>query len=397
MENSKKLTDKIGTRLKKTLPESWEKAVFHRENESSKWSASYFFKEAEIGKTIEVPLPLNEEFQIDLGRFKIIESPPRDIIFFGNGTYQLHVPKPDIDPLNIGEIQAKIDELRKTDLETTDIDDLINGINTCFRGYRIQVPRIKKGLKLYRGVKCKNKSQIMHQLTYPPAGKIIRYHRAGRPGQPLFYCSSTWQAPFYEIRVNKEDRLALSTWITKAPLLVNHTGYDSEVLKALGSSRKSTTLVNADDQEKYSQVDVLISRFLSEEFARNVLKGQEYLYKLSIAIAEYHFKSDKFNGLLYPALAMWGNADNLALKTSFVDKNLELQKVEYVYVDEVADNLTYKLRVLDFANSFTKDGHIEWKGRHPQWVVRQGESLRVSVENGRWVARNTQGDIIEPE
>ena len=76
MEDSKKLINKIGTRLKKTLPESWEKAMFHRENESSEWSASYFFKEAEIGKTIEMPLPLNEEFQIDLGRLKMIERPP---------------------------------------------------------------------------------------------------------------------------------------------------------------------------------------------------------------------------------------------------------------------------------------------------------------------------------
>ena len=80
---------------------------------------------------------------------------------------------------------------------------------------------------------------------------------------------------------------------------------------------------------------------------------------------------------------MWGNADNLALKTSFVDKNLKLQKVEYIHVDEVTDNSIYKLRVLDFANSFKKDGHIEWKGRQLQWIVRQDEPLHVFAENGR--------------
>ncbi len=397
MENNKKLDNRIVSRLKKTLPEHWEKAVFHRENENSEWSASYFFKETESGRTIEVPLPLDEEFQINLGRLLIISRPPCDVVFFSNGKYQLSASKTDIKPLSICEIQVKIDELRKTDLKTADIDDLIHSLNICFRGYKKEIPIIRKGMKLYRGVKWDDKPQKLCKLTYPPKDGINKYHRAGRPGQPIFYCSSSWQAPFYEKGVKSGDRLALSTWITTAPLIVNHAGYDAEVLKDLGSSRDSTSLGNADDQEEYSQVNIVLDRFLSKEFARNVPEGQEYLYKLSIAIAESHFKSDKFDGLLYPALAMRGNADNLALKPRFVDRHMKPQKVEYVHVDEVADNLQYKVRVLDFANSFTKDGHIEWKGRHPQWVVRQGESLRVSVENERWVARNTQGDIVEPE
>lgn len=107
---------------------------------------------------------------------------------------------------------------------------------------------------------------------------------------------------------------------------------------------------------------------------------------------------NKFAGILYPALAMKGNSDNLALLPDFVDKYLELKKVEYIRIDDVIDNSIYKVTLLDFANTFASTGQIIWKGRLPQWKISEhGESLTVSVENGKWVARNAKGEIVEPE
>ena len=58
----------------------------------------------------------------------------------------------------------------------------------------------------------------------------------------------------------------------------------------------------------------------------------------------------------------------------------------------------FKVTILGFADTFEEDGDIQWKGRHPHWVMREkGQVLHLAVENGRWVARNVDGEIVEPE
>jgi len=95
---------------------------------------------------------------------------------------------------------------------------------------------------------------------------------------------------------------------------------------------------------------------------------------------------------------MKANTDNLVLKPEVVDKYLILKKVEYIFVEEVVENEKFKVKILDFANSFDTNGQIQWKGRRPQWVLREeGEMLNFSVENNQWVARNARGEIVEPE
>jgi len=104
-----------------------------------------------------------------------------------------------------------------------------------------------------------------------------------------------------------------------------------------------------------------------------------------------------FGGLLYPSMAMRANADNLALKPECVNENLSLRKVEYICVDETGDQ-GFKVTILDFADTFDEGGRIQWKGRHPHWVMREkGQILHLAVENGRWVARNEKGEVVDPE
>jgi hypothetical protein len=104
-----------------------------------------------------------------------------------------------------------------------------------------------------------------------------------------------------------------------------------------------------------------------------------------------------FDGLLYPALAMRGNADNLAIKPPAVDKKLAFKKADFFQIEDYSDN-SYKVTWLDFANSLSCEGKIEWKGRLPQWKLgKKGEMLMLKVENGMWVARNPNGEVVEPE
>lgn len=152
----------------------------------------------------------------------------------------------------------------------------------------------------------------------------------------------------------------------------------------------------------------VIHQFLAESFARKVEVNSEHEYKISIAISEklledIHIqekndsmpKDEKFGGIIYPTLSMSADADNIVLLPKFVDKYLELIFVEYYSVESAIPDIEYKIRLLDFANSFTKN-HVEWKGRPPEWTLPAGSLVSVAEEHGRFVVRNAQGQIILP-
>jgi len=192
------------------LPKNWEKVVFHLGRENLEWSAEYFVKEAENGKIIKANLPVDDEFRINLGN--LIETryckPPCDLIFFSNGKYKIEVP--NIKHYSMRDIELKIDELRRIDLKTADIDDLKRQLQ-FIRGYTVNAPIIPEGSKIYRGVIWEDKPQKVDKLSYPPKCKADKLHRAGRPGNPLFYCSSEWDAIFFELGVKTGDKLVIST------------------------------------------------------------------------------------------------------------------------------------------------------------------------------------------
>ena len=83
-------------------------------------------------------------------------------------------------------------------------------------------------------------------------------------------------------------------------------------------------------------------------------------YKLTIAIAEKLILDDMFGGLLYPTISMHGNADNYALKPSFVSDGLELVNVKYARVRTVE----CRGMNIDFLDTATAgpDGILLWDG-----------------------------------
>ena len=116
----------------------------------------------------------------------------------------------------------------------------------------------------------------------------------------------------------------------------------------------------------YDEMNRLISDFLAEVFTRRVPKGSEEMYKLSIAIADYLFKDDTLDGLLYPTVEMRANADNIALKTGYADKNLRFLKVEFARINAVHE-FSYDITVLDFATVLAPDGKLVWNAPFGYW------------------------------
>lgn len=70
----------------------------------------------------------------------------------------------------------------------------------------------------------------------------------------------------------------------------------------------------------------------------------------------------RFDGLLYPSLAMRGNSDNICLLPRFVDESFHFIAVDYVRVEEITPDGSYLLANIDHAAAAAPDGSIEWLG-----------------------------------
>lgn len=311
---------------------------------------------------------------------------------------------------SLPEIRNRIAQLKRI-RQTAEIDFLKTRLELLFRGYAISAPILMPDQMLYRGVPWGEKPSSATKLSYPPAKVITNFQRVNRPHQPMFYCSAARAAPFFELGLRSGECVAISKWRVTKKILVNHVGYRQGVFNRLRSNR-ATPDWKVEHPRVSSGTNKLVANFFASEFSCVVPQGQEYLYKISIAIAEKLYQGNlhmdsvgeefdgerRFGGILYPTLAMRANSDNVALLPEFADRYLRLESVEWVRVDSVSDdfNNQYQITMLDFASSFGEGGEIEWKGRPPQWTVPAGATFLAAVENGKWVVRNQKGEIVEP-
>ncbi len=138
--------------------------------------------------------------------------------------------------------------------------------------------------------------------------------------------------------------------------------------------------------------NVTVYNYLAKIFTRQIPKNKSYLYKLSIAIAN-KLCMPPLHGLMYPTVAMSGNADNIALLPSFVDHSLEFVAVEYIEVTRDGEKGSYK--ILDSATEISEDEKIQWTAKFLVWGGKLNE-VNVASGGDHWVVRDQRGKQIKP-
>lgn len=303
----------------------------------------------------------------------------------------------NIPELCVEDIEQTISKIDSADFEKLTIEDFEEYLTPLFRCYKVTVPRFERGLYLYRGRTCKQPKNIK-EITYPPAEIVKRYGRANSIGETFFYAATARAVPFFELNLKKGDYIALSRWKTTDKLLVNHIGFSKECREYLRSNRTLDEIYDfVKSTKSHGDLNSLVHDYLAYKFSKLVNSGEEHYYKLTIAISRKLFKSDIFSGLLYPTIAITGNADNILLKKDFVDTNLELKSVEYIEIKEARDR-KYDIQVVDSATKINEKGDLLWSGRGLQWQLKEkGQELLVKSEGGEWIAYDRNGNRIDPE
>ena len=115
--------------------------------------------------------------------------------------------------------------------------------------------------------------------------------------------------------------------------------------------------------ENFGDSNTLLHNYLASKFTPIVNKNEEWRYKLSIAIFNIFLTGDVIHGIMYPTIAMLGNADNVGLKPEYYLVNTEFISIEYAVITK-KEGMRYSWDIIDSATELDQSGNFIWSGRH---------------------------------
>jgi hypothetical protein len=290
-------------------------------------------------------------------------------------------------------------------IKKRDIDTLKRQLRVKLGGYTVATNPMTTDNVLFRGVKCAERPSKVARISYPPAHCVTENGRLNRAGVPIFYCSRAAPSVYFEIHAKKGDTIALSKWQVTEPIWMRNLGYHASALQRMGAPiAPRSRLVNAIPNE--TKFNERLRKALSLACTEDVHEGEEYRYKLSIAINELLFdgaqvvpsnhpkgpRDGRAAGTVYPAMKMRGVADNAAIWPEFVDKYLRLELVQWVLI-EAADEQrsSYTVKHLATSREFPS-GNLIWDETPMDPRLGRGS---IALENGEWISRNGFDEIYE--
>jgi hypothetical protein len=281
----------------------------------------------------------------------------------------MHSSQTDTRQTAAKEISQKIAAIQQLDLRKEAIDDLVPKMRELLSGTALRCLDFEPGLLLYRGTPCDQLPKRFADVSYPPPEKVTKDQRANRAGVPMFYCSATWHPPFFESHVKPGDEVIISRWRTQKPLRIAGFSYADSCADDPHSDREES-LHKA--LEYLPKAERSLAEFLIGCFTQPVGPGEEYKYRLSIALTEAFQLGEQFDGLLYPSAAMPSPSHNLALHPRCIDEQkLALQYVEHLSVNRV-ETETIDVCSLNFARGVAPGEKLEWLDRSGNWILREG-------------------------
>lgn len=275
-------------------------------------------------------------------------------------------------------VNRLVRSLRALNLRYTDFEYLKRMLPPLLHGYPISTNTTNVHDPLYRAVRWPQKPTKVNQLGCPPQ-ELVDLGRANAAGSPVFYASAGCHSTIMELAPNLNDRLAISKWRTKSNLTLICAGYTAGAFKGGDGFNRIESLPwvkqRAADPQSKKPGNQLIHEFISHEFTKKVQRSETWNYKISAAFSQLLLNARSFGvdgaptiesvGIAYPSSPNEGNADNVALKGEIAAEYLELVHVQYIEISQKSDGPQYSMIGLDFADSLSADGTIEWQNAYP--------------------------------
>lgn len=279
---------------------------------------------------------------------------------------------------NRRDVNRLVRSLRALNLRHTDFEYLKGMLAPLLHGYPLSTNTTNVHEPLYRSVPWPEKPTKINQLGCPPQ-ELVKLGRANAVRNSVFYASAGCHSTIMELAPNVNDRLAISKWRTKTSLSLICVGYTPDAFKGGEGFKRIESLPwvkqRASGHQYRKPGNQLIHEFVSHEFTKKVLRNETWNYKISAALSQSLLNAKSFGidgaptieiaGIAYPSSPNEGNADNVALKGQIATEYLEFVHVQYIEISRKTDGPQYSMFGLDFADSLSADGTIEWQNAFP--------------------------------
>lgn len=288
---------------------------------------------------------------------------------------------------SIEKTLSHINHLKSLNLNQFSIEELNEKIDDVFHMIPIGTSFIEKGTKIFRARKNKENEIFnnINQLGINNPKNVKEFGRANQPNEAILYCSSTVKLACGEVLQNIKPSIfnrkpvgqaTVSVWeVTKrlhlAPIFYSKVVTD--LRKDLEEYKEGNKkFLREKNILSYSTVEVsdLIMEFFCDEFSKAKIDYQDdYKYSVSYTnrikqansfIAPQHYDK-KFDGIVYPSVAMKYDGENFAL----FDENLK-DKIKFetafqtICLDFEPNTADFKSYFTYEVESFNEQGVIIW-------------------------------------
>lgn len=291
-------------------------------------------------------------------------------------------------------IKHRIRLLQRTNLKSERIERLKSKLTDLLRAYVVSPIEIRKGESIFRARKHREEEKqtdgadvclVNVNAIYPQAKYIKQLGRANRIGQCIYYFAADEGIALREVKPVVGDVISIleckpinDATPSLIPIRIHQMAKEHGARIASSFSEPGVRIKN-EFQNDASAIakHKMIEDFVVSEFSRVVDDGEEHLYKLTIAIAEFllSFEADLsdlgidlgvVDGLAYPSLASKQINANLALAPDAFHRIYRPIACKRVTIVELRNKTIKGFPVEGFAvaeraaKAVNDDGTIEW-------------------------------------
>ena len=200
--------------------------------------------------------------------------------------------------------------------------------------------------------------------------KNHKLDRCNDLGEKVFYVSTETDTVICELQLKKDDFFTNVDIFPKTPELnaivqvigINELSKSQEKYRVL--FREHYDKLKRDSPTDFEK-NLLIDKFLSDQFQIIVDEIESWKYKLTIAISQILLSNQKTDGLLYPSISSKSLGANLVLKTQIVDKMLVIGRAGIYQVVDKSKNEGISVRLIQVPIQTSAEELISIRWRPP--------------------------------
>ncbi|EIA09487.1 hypothetical protein [Flavobacterium frigoris] len=246
------------------------------------------------------------------------------------------------------QLSELIDIFKSKDTKSSSIQEYLNdfGILTTFFGFVcFDMPAT---IKMHR-VRINEKGKdftCLNELWCPPIDKIERIGRCNDKGEQILYMSGGGDTALREINppigsvvTCLECELVEDIKVFEIGVLKNNQG--EVFLQQLADFHKISINQFYKGDQDLIDLDTKLKDYIVEEFTKQIVIGDEHLYKKTISIAKYFLSNPTIEGLMFPSIKSNLLSINYAIPKQFADKKLKPTRIDVL---KIVGNIDGRLR-----------------------------------------------------